>query len=310
MDGNGGSGQSGGGNKKICPSGGTGENCGDIDIYDTVIVYAYGGAGGAGGSNTTDNGAGAGGYPGAGIGGGGAGGAGATCCAGAGGYTGGSGEGNSNHSDNGLAGWIATSYNMHWEGGGYYQGADGDTSPTTPINLKTQALGGMGGVSFSVGHSAGDGGTAGKGGNVKVNNTSNTNKATVYAFNGNMYTDSTGYRNGLNQAVIYLQNGILITRYAQIGQETSNYPAPNNTSLPILEVVEEGDNNFGKSGYINKFYDTVTDNSDKVKTINDILKNVDMSLQGVGSGAGYIEVSNGSFKLCNQSITGVLEPIN
>lgn len=70
-------------------NGGNGENCGKVNIYNSVKLYAYGGAGGSGAKGTRENGSGAGGYPAAGIGGGGAGGAGGTCCAGGGGYSGG-----------------------------------------------------------------------------------------------------------------------------------------------------------------------------------------------------------------------------
>ncbi len=53
-----------------------GEDCGTVNIYNTLTVYAYGGAGGSGGADATDTGGtgAGGGYPGAGIGGGGAGG--------------------------------------------------------------------------------------------------------------------------------------------------------------------------------------------------------------------------------------------
>ena len=53
-----------------------GEDCGIVNIYNTLTVYAYGGAGGSGGADATETGGtgAGGGYPGAGIGGGGAGG--------------------------------------------------------------------------------------------------------------------------------------------------------------------------------------------------------------------------------------------
>ena len=55
--------------------GNPGENCGEINIYNSVTVYAYGGRGGSAIGSTSDNsGTGGGGYPAAGIGGGGAGG--------------------------------------------------------------------------------------------------------------------------------------------------------------------------------------------------------------------------------------------
>lgn len=47
-----------------------GENCGKVNIYNSLTVYAYGGAGGSGGISGSSSGGGAGGYPGAGIGGG------------------------------------------------------------------------------------------------------------------------------------------------------------------------------------------------------------------------------------------------
>jgi uncharacterized membrane protein YgcG len=61
-----------------------GEDCGEVNIYNTVTVIAKGGAGGSGGlfsglnASDTGSGTGGGGYPGAGIGGGGAGGGGGT----------------------------------------------------------------------------------------------------------------------------------------------------------------------------------------------------------------------------------------
>lgn len=55
--------------------GGTGENCGNVNIYDSLKVLAYGGKGGSGGNSLGSNsGGGGGGYPASGIGGGGAGG--------------------------------------------------------------------------------------------------------------------------------------------------------------------------------------------------------------------------------------------
>lgn len=51
-----------------------GQDCGNVNIYNTLTVYAYGGAGASGGNGISSSGGGAGGYPAAGIGGGGAGG--------------------------------------------------------------------------------------------------------------------------------------------------------------------------------------------------------------------------------------------
>lgn len=51
-----------------------GENCGNVNINNSLTVYSYGGAGGSGGVSSSSSGGGGGGYPAAGIGGGGAGG--------------------------------------------------------------------------------------------------------------------------------------------------------------------------------------------------------------------------------------------
>ncbi|MBP3597156.1 MAG: hypothetical protein J6J60_07165 [Clostridia bacterium] len=53
--------------------GGVGGSCGDVALFGTVSVYAYGGAGAEGGDSTKEGAGAGGGYPGAGIGGGGAG---------------------------------------------------------------------------------------------------------------------------------------------------------------------------------------------------------------------------------------------
>ena len=60
-----------------------------------------------------------------------------------------------------------------------------------------------------------------------------------------------------------------------------------------------------KSGYVNTLYNI--DNKYILKKIENInimlgltgnpLSNVDMSTQGIGSGAGYIEVSNGTYTI-------------
>jgi hypothetical protein len=50
------------------------------------------------------------------------------------------------------------------------------------------------------------------------------------------------------------------------------------------------------TGYINRIYmENATFASNKELTMNYLLTNVDMSTQGVGSGAGYVEVSNGTY---------------
>ena len=312
IGGNGGNGSDGidgddGINYKVAENGGTGESCGNINIYNGITVFAYGGAGGKGGTGGAYNKAGAGGaggYPAAGIGGGGAGGAGSTCCSGAGGYTGGSGSGTKLIAENGLAGYgYGRGYSdgipknkdvHHYSGGGYY--ASGTwylyTDKTNIGDSNTNVLGGCSLMYHqSFGHEPGWGGTAGKGGTIKVSEV-----AKVYAFNGNLYTDGTSYDSGINQALIYLQDGKNIAKYKiTVPRSDGNFTAEKVSALTTVE----------KSGYVNTLYNI--DNKYILKKIENInimlgltgnpLSNVDMSTQGIGSGAGYIEVSNGTYTI-------------
>ena len=297
--GNGGLGVSSGQGK----SGENAENCGNVNIYNSLIVYAYGGAGGSGGagSSKTRTAGGAGGYPAAGIGGGGAGGAGSTCCAGAGGYTGGTGDYGDESSANGLAGFNGGDGNGQIEGGGgYFLGGEG-ISDGNNINREIVAYGGFAnqgahgsltGNPPEYSHMSGNGGQAGAGGNIKVSLNSK-----IYAFNGNLFTDGTDYQNGINQCPIYSQTGVKIAKY--------KYTNKSKHDLFTIEL-EETQQIINKSGYINKIY-TEKENyiTNKILNINtklgitgnSILTNVDMSYQGVGSGAGYIETSNGTYTI-------------
>lgn len=264
-------------------SGGAGENCGKVNIYGDLTVYAYGGAGGSGGrgDNTTKTAGGGGGYPGAGIGGGGAGGAGGTCCAGAGGYSGGSGDSEHFVAINGLAGGNGVHCTGELlGGGGYFQGAEGVSN--NGIDRKTTAFGGFGnqGHWHNLSDQSGSGGTAGKGGIIRV-----SSLAKVYAYNGNKYTDGTSYNNGQNQCPIYLQNGKNIARYTYRKENKALYNYFN------MDTANDA-SNANRSGYKNvKVVDKVT------VAGNSYLSNVDMSYQGVGSGAGFIELHNGTYTI-------------
>lgn len=134
------------------------------------------------------------------------------------------------------------------------------------------------------GNVAGKGGYAGNGGNVKVSSSSQ-----IYAYNGNLYTDGTDYENGLNQCPIYLQAGIVTAKY----NYNSEYGGPE--SYKLFELILISNQSITeKSGYKNNKYDSI-ENSKKYVTKNSVLTNVDMSYQGVGSGAGYTEISNGTY---------------
>lgn len=142
-------------------------------------------------------------------------GAGSTCCAGGGGYSGGSGDSCVTIKHNGLCGdnylddtWLG--------GGGYYQGGVG--IDTASLDRQSICLGGI----FNQGnwgkrgrltHNSGSGGIAGKGGTI-----AKSNNSLVFAFNGNLFTDSSlnpshDYNDGLNQAPIYIQAGFSIEKY-------------------------------------------------------------------------------------------------
>lgn len=290
--------------------GGQGESCGIVNIHNDTIIYAYGGTGGSGGSGhpSASIGGGSGGYPGAGIGGGGAGGSGATDCSGAGGYTGGAGRENGNSSENGLAG--NGSHLPTLSGGGYFQGGIGNDDNS--LSRESICLGGFHayGLAKDGSHRSGDGGTAGSGGTISV-----SKDAKVYAYNGNLFTDGTSYENGVNQCPIYAQNGKVPARYEYISLGSGTATVYNFRLNSTPTVVE---NNIALSGYTNnKYISTSTEKEEtyvssrilNINTIlristNNLLNSVDMSKQGVGSGAGYIEVSNGSYTRYNEDSIG------
>jgi hypothetical protein len=286
-------------------SGENGESCGTVNVWNSAKVYAYGGGGGSGGKGTDygqatgtsnkDGTAGAGGgYPGAGIGGGGAGGAGGSCCSGGGGYSGGTGE--ENKVDQGVNGGNG-SYNSHQRsnffqsttiGFGYFSASTVDVTDNHSINNALAGVGGLGGTGCDSSHIAGNGGTAGSGGIVNA-----SPNAMIYAYNGNRYTDGTSYNNGENQCPIYLQNGIVTAKYRH---------GNNSNWIKTTLVLTTGYSTVSKTGYVNTALTTTT------LTINDtlhytatdgtnvyFLKNIDMRNQGIGSGAGYKEVSNGTY---------------
>ena len=274
-------------------NGNNGENCGNINCYNEVKIYAFGGAGGAGGAGNlrTRSAGGAGGYPAAGIGGGGAGGAGGTCCAGAGGYTGGTGDMEEYKSQNGLSGGkgiTSSGAESFLGGGGYFEGADGIDK--NGLNRKILTFGGMYNQGYwdNLKDHSGNGGTAGKGGNIKKSNNSK-----IFAYNGNLYTDGTSYEDGINQCPIYLQAGIVTAKYTY----NSLYGGSNSYAFFELILTKEKEN-IELNGYKNEKYNNI-DNSKRYITKNVLLNNVDMSTQGIGSGAGYIEISNGTYMVDN-----------
>lgn len=288
IGGNGGNG--GKGERYICEDGKDGENCGIINIYNNIQIYAYGGAGGSSGILSGDNrqqtgsGTGAGGYPAAGIGGGGAGGGGANHVDGAGGYSGGCAEDSPDFtvSNNGLAAHLATG--NYSTGGGYL--AEGKRGASYVYSSMGGHLGGQGPLENwceKLGFNncyIGSGGYAGQGGNIKVSSSSQ-----IFAYNGNECTlkgeDENYYYTPLN---IYIQNGNPIDIYIHNGYNATN----RFLKLSKLLGVNISDWIVATKELEYKEY---------------CVKSVDRSMnfektnygQGIGSGAGYIEISNGTY---------------
>lgn len=269
-------------------NGGSGESCGNVKITGNLTVYAYGGAGGSGGRGTKDTltAGGGGGYPAAGIGGGGAGGAGGTCCAGAGGYSGGTGQDDTRQSENGLAGGNGPSTTHKIGGCGYFQGSHG--LDIKNVNRVTTVFGGKGNQGWHdySSHGSGDGGVAGNGGNITVDST-----CKIFAYNGNLYSDESGN----HPCPIYLQAGIVPAKYTYISQGyTDSY------RFFLLDLQSEMVKDSGKmTSYKNDAVSEILDINTLLKISGNPLNKVDMSKQGVGSGAGYVENSNGTYTVKN-----------
>lgn len=224
---------------------------------------------------------------------------------GAGGYSGGSDEHSYNPGVNGKGGSFS---NARSGGGGYYAAGEG------PFNAEKGmgAVGGMVGAPFTGGGNwyalpAGSGGTGGTGGTVSY-----SENAVIYAYNGDMITEEN-----------FDYDSNTVHEYNKDGTETSNV-------LKFL-IKKNGDKMipakiFAQTGICRATYTTNqgTYNLSKVKrvlapgetlpalatsyaTVQAIratdeksvtttgYNNGYMQNQGIGSGAGYLEVSNGSY---------------
>lgn len=234
----------------------------------------------------------------------GGGGAGSTCCSGAGGYGGGGGPLSYGGVNGGEGGPYNRGNNGHPSGwgspGGYYVGSLCITKSGTTGSTLAEIYGGMSAPGWWDGHQPGNGGTGGKGGIVSASAGSK-----IYAFNGNRYTDGTSYNEGANEAVIYYQFGVNIRRGYTLGRAGNSgddylsdfdYPA-------VVDFIETNAQSFVDStnertkvnptGYENTYFSEHSISS--TVTINDLLTNADLKYQGIGSGAGYVEESNGTY---------------
>ena len=246
-----------------------GEEAGIINIFDTIEVYAYGGGGGSGGDATPTHGkgggGGGGGYPAAGIGGGGAGG-GAGCTAEAGGgYSSGGGEAQSPGGKNGLAG---NADEVCHSGGGYYE----DGKKGTYVAMTPGRIGGQGAWRNNGSLKGGAGGQGGAGGRVFVKGS----LSRIHAYNGAYLTDVDAIKQSeswkqTNQTAIYGQFGYNINK---ISKDATTVKKINGRKI--------------------------TEIHDELKSLGEEYRNIDRTVFttygniGIGTGAGYIESSNGA----------------
>lgn len=117
--------------------------------------------------------------------------------------------------------------------------------------------------------------------------------ANVYAYNGNIYTDGTGDSDGSTQAYIYGQNKIVNKKITLGACHRHEYVSGHTSTIYPAETINE-------SGYRNP---TMTGNK-TYQLSDEISLTFNMSLQGVGTGAGYNETSNGTYEdnLTNEDI--------
>ncbi len=199
-----------------------------------------------------------GGYPAAGIGGGGAGGGAGDTAEGGGGFSSGGGEANGARGENGSSG-KKSSYDA---GGAYFETGDRNTTSGSFI-------GGSGAdKNTSDDYRGGSGGTAGNGGNITV-----SSNCTIKAYNGSYIT------NEENQTEEWKANNASII-YAQLGYNIEQ----------IRNASKNGNSKYNKIKVRNA-KELISELGNNYRTIkyNDYF--------GIGSGAGYIESSNGTYKV-------------
>ena len=267
----------------------SGEDCGNINIYNSVTVYAYGGAGGASVPGTNAYaGTGGGGYPAAGIGGGGAGGRRWRSCFWRWRIYRRMWTTRNCKADNGLTANLTPFYGT---GGAYF--SSGKTSGNYLSNPETFAyIGGQGSQCSDWNSQGGDGGIAGQGGNIKV-----SEQAKIYAYNGNKYTDGTEYRNGENQLEIYCQKGTLrkVYKYDIFWNKREYRYVQFFKELFKEDTVQGIDNYISSSASRGGKHNNYLIRDEKGVTTLEYQNAKNMSKLGIGSGAGYIELSNGTY---------------
>ena len=269
-----------------------GENAGNINIYNSLTVKAFGGGGGTGGAvskteNSVQSGGGGSGYPAAGIGGGGAGGTSGNTQDSGGGFGAGNGEYTFHiGGENGCT--LANLQNANTAiSGSYYESyaifVGANTSQQIlwngeiPCNPKWQSGGIGGGGTGGYGERyIPDSASAGKGGQIRV-----SSNAKIYAYNGSYITtkntvDMTEEEKISTQALIYAQAGYDIKAIREL------LKVKKVTARTIADLVSE--------------WSTSTNNYSAQRTIISPYKNGSNQgkfVLGIGSGAG-----------CSQEIDG------
>lgn len=202
---------------------------------------------------------------------------------GGGGYSGGSSQWCTEYGKNGHGGYSDIDIHRFGGGGGYLSKGECELGNYAGATARASSLGGQGGIPTMDGWyllEGGSGGIAGKGGNVKT-----SSEAKIYAYNGNECTlnktDEGYYEKPLE---IYIQKGILIGVYK--------------TNKNWSEEIE----NFYEKLFNTKYSATKASGTKCDDIVNVCLRqyssNTNLTTsygQGIGSGAGYIELSNGTY---------------
>lgn len=189
-------------------------------------------------------------------------------------------------------------------GGAYFENGKYNSEANTFTNLsKICYIGGQGGTK-SKAHttSGGHGGIAGSGGKVKK-----SSDAVIYAFNGNQYTDgvaghekpdldsSSHVINANNQCPIYGQNGIFrdvyVYDYGIADWDTELYTDMKNFGIKNFSAYNASSmKNLPSDSHTNLLV-RASYTETPLNYINPITNNH----YGIGCGAGYVEINNGSY---------------
>ena len=195
-------------------------------------------------------------------------------------------------------------------GGSYYNSGfincigDACYNSESTLKMVCSMIGGQGSVysgsNWTI-FSAGSGGQGGQGGNIEV-----SSLATIMAYNGDANT--TGDHSQLIPAINvslttlsgYSKRSSITTQSATSNLENVDIPNKG-TITPAYIVAQSGI--CRETYYVNQEGNTY-DSSVQIATYYNAInclsteaKNVTCYKQGIGSGAGYLEVSNGSYKI-------------